>query len=451
MKSKLIIETPRLAAANVESAPPAQRNGRSSCYQIALGIICACAVFIAKGAAAANYTVHEWGTFTSVQGANGELLSWRPLQSSELPTFVFSTTSTSGFNASLLAKANMVTLQRMETPVIYFYADQPMKVDVNVAFPKGFITEWYPQATQIGPYPAANSNTPPSRILAESRAIWKNLEIIPETKIQPLFGDNLPQEKSGSHYFAARETAASYVRANFDNASSELEKFIFYRGAGSFKTPLRVTVDSNTVVSVENTGAQPLTHLFLLNIHDGQGAFSALDELTPSNSITWLPLNDDSAEHCRHFPLPQFQNEIGNQIQAALVAEGLFPDEAKAMVNTWKDSWFADEGVRVLYLLPRPWTDEILPLTLTPKPAGLTRVMVGRAEVITAEVETNLFQLLTRAQNGDASARDQASVELKKLGRFADPALQLANTHATRTNVYTLGYQLAHPSPVRVQ
>jgi hypothetical protein len=401
--------------------------------------------------AAPNYTAHEWGTFTSVQGSNGQLLSWRPLESSELPAFVFSTTASSGFNRSSVSKVNMVTLQRMETPVIYFYADQPLKVDVDVAFPNGFITEWYPQATQIGPYAAANSNAPAASLLNERRARWRDLEIIPQTKNQSALADSLPQEKSGSHYFAARETSANYVRANFAGGISELEKFIFYRGVGNFKTPLRVTIDSNTVVTVENTGAQPLAHLFLLNIHDGQGSFGMLDELASSNSVTWLPLNNDTAEHWRHFPLPQFQNEIATQIQAALVAEGLFSDEARAMVNTWKDSWFTEEGVRVLYLLPRPWTDEILPLTLTPQPVELTRVMVGRAEVITTQVETNLFQLLTSAQSGDEAARVQTLAEIKKLGRFANPALQLATAHNPDPKFISFSFQLLYPSQPAVQ
>src|SRR3974390_2150029 len=32
---------------------------------------------------------HEWGTFTSVQGSDGTLLSWRPLETSGLPGFVY--------------------------------------------------------------------------------------------------------------------------------------------------------------------------------------------------------------------------------------------------------------------------------------------------------------------------------------------------------------------------
>src|SRR5438128_83798 len=83
--------------------------------------------------------------------------------------------------------------------------------------------------------------------------------------------------------------------------------------------------------------------------------------------------------------------------------------------HSWRDSWFTDDGVRVIYMLPRPWTDEILPLTLTPQPKELTRVMVGRAEVITTQVETHLFQLLSAAQAGDKQAQSQAISELKLL------------------------------------
>src|SRR5436309_9967014 len=110
------------------------------------------------------------------------------------------------------------------------------------------------------------------------------------------------------------------------------------------------------------------------------------------------------------------------------------------MVNTWRDSWFTEDGVRVIYMLPRPWTDEILPLTLTPQPKELTRVMVGRAEVITTQVETHLFQLLSAAQAGDKQAQSQAISELKLLGRFSDPALALAMSHTTSSALMTFSY-----------
>src|ERR1700691_6242175 len=99
--------------------------------RIALGLclVCACAA----GARAENgYTAHEWGTFTSVQGGDGQLLKWSPSQSSALPGFVH--------RQMTFDKVGLVTLQRMETPVIYFHSSRDLKVDVNVRFPAGSMT-----------------------------------------------------------------------------------------------------------------------------------------------------------------------------------------------------------------------------------------------------------------------------------------------------------------------
>src|SRR6516165_10723440 len=104
---------------------------------------------------ARGLVAHEWGTFTSVQGADGMLLDWQPLETSKLPKFVYNWQNP-GLNrrpAGIpgFGKGVVLTLQRMETPVIYFYSDREQSVDVSVKFPKGLITEWYPQAAQIGP------------------------------------------------------------------------------------------------------------------------------------------------------------------------------------------------------------------------------------------------------------------------------------------------------------
>jgi hypothetical protein len=414
----------------------------------ALILICTLA-FVRGDNATSNYTVHEWGTFTSVQGGDGQLLQWRPLQSSELPGFVYDW-SKAGLNRGVQQtgfKGTLVTLQRMETPVMYFYADLPMSVDVNVAFPQGYITEWYPQATQIGPTYARDPNRPTNSILHDSRAIWNHLQITAPSENDEKI---LPQDKSGSHYFAAREPHSDFIRTDSalsTSNTSELEKFIFYRGAGSFATPLHVTVDSNNRVTVENTGSNTLAHLFLINIRDGFGYLAAMDELPASNSVPWQRVTTDSADHWNRFPLREFQTEIAGQMQAALTGEGLFPDEAKAMVDTWKDSWFTEEGVRILYILPRAWTDGILPLTLTPQPKELTRVMVGRAEVIMPDAVNSLSQTLTQAAAGDTAAGAQARHQLKTLGRFASPALQLVGAKDPNQTATRFAYQLLNPSP----
>src|SRR5215207_10116536 len=101
-------------------------------------------------ACAADFIAHEWGTFTSVQGADGIQLEWNPLITTDLPKFVYDRNRPTA-NArgkafrQYVSKSAFVALQRMETPVIYFYADEEVTVDVNVRFPQGMVTEWYPQ------------------------------------------------------------------------------------------------------------------------------------------------------------------------------------------------------------------------------------------------------------------------------------------------------------------
>ena len=413
---------------------------------VALGLLAAGA---ARAQTPGRYTVHEWGTFTSVQGGDGKLLDWRPLQSSALPGFVYNW-NRPGLNVvpttiPLGLKAAMVTLQRMETPVVYFYSDQILQADVSVGFPPGSITEWYPQATQIGPSLASAwtnaSPAPPDGSLRESRVTWSHLTLTPPGQAGPGLGDRLPMDTQGSHYFAARVAGADFVQTDataHPGGTNETEKFLFYRGAGSFKTPLQVTMDAQKCTVVANTGTEKLAHLLVMRVKAGEGAFVQVADLAGGKARTVA----DGDSGWKRFPLAQFQTEIGAQMEAALVAEGLFAPEAKAMVETWRDSWFTEEGTRVLYILPRSWTDGVLPMTLDPRPDELVRVMVGRAEVITPEVSTQLLKDLTRAQDGDAAARKRAGLAVQKLGRFAWPALTLALGPANTNAVAVLGYQL---------
>jgi hypothetical protein len=418
--------------------------------QILFGLCLSLGTIALLGAVTRNhqkgFVAHEWGTFTSVQGSDGKLLDWRPVQTSRLPQFVYNWQN-AGFNRQALGptpftKSVMTSLQRMETPVIYFYTDEKQTVDVSVDFPKGLITEWYPQATQIGPStipapaPIAKADELVHKVGAkpdftfasflknhaakESRARWTSLEILPTNEN----GDaarSLQQDRSGSHYFAARETDSTYVRVDSSgttNCSAEYEKFIFYRGVGSFATPLHVTMEGNAV-TITNTGTEPLEHLFVLGLKDGAGKFSRIERLAPGESQT-VPMNLSSyVTLTKHL-----SEELCQNMAAALVSEGLYEREAQAMVNTWRDSWFEEDGLRVLYTLPREWTDRTLPLSLEPKPRQLVRVMVGRAEIFTPATEKKLSDALAMAQKGDSEARAIVMSECKKLGRFAEPALR---------------------------
>jgi len=95
-----------------------------------------------------GFVAHEWGTFTSVQGADGVQMVWNPYVAPELPKFVYNHV------AYLLVKNSLATRQRMETPVVYFYSERSRTVDVAVKFPSGQITEWFPDRSAADPGPA---------------------------------------------------------------------------------------------------------------------------------------------------------------------------------------------------------------------------------------------------------------------------------------------------------
>src|SRR5207247_3766521 len=68
-------------------------------------------------------------------------------------------------------------------------------------------------------------------------------------------------------------------------------------------------------------------------------------------------------------------------LERVLISQGLYEKEARAMIETWRDSWF-EEWTRLFYIVPRQAVDSILPLDIQPAPSDVARVFVGRMEII---------------------------------------------------------------------
>jgi len=294
------------------------------------------------GARAAEFVVHEWGTFTTHHGPDGEPVVWQPLQeASDLPTFVHKAKSRA------TQKNTFPGTVRMETPVLYFYGERQQKVSVAVGFPSGLITEWYPRVRRT-----------------RGGVRWPRVTILPGATA-PLRSEGVP-----SHYYPARETDAAIVRCG-SKRRTEHEKFLFYRGVGTFDVPLRVRLDGDTV-RIGVVGPDPVARGLLVERRDGAIGFRAVD-LAPGEIAVARPQPADDA-------LAALEAEL----HALLVAGGLYEREAQAMLATWRDTW-SEEGVRVLYVVPVRLTDEVLPLAIDPAPSSLVRVLVGRAEVLPPE------------------------------------------------------------------
>jgi hypothetical protein len=104
---------------------------------------------------------------------------------------------------------------------------------------------------------------------------------------------------------------------------------------------------------------------------------------------------------------------LQSDLEGMLISQGLFLDEAHAMVETWKDSWF-EEGARLIYIVPRKFVDSVLPLSITPVPAQTVRVFVSRMELVTPATESAVESALAK--------NDRAT--LVKYGRFLEPILE---------------------------
>ena len=362
----------------------------------------------------ADYTAHEWGTFTSVQGADGIQLDWNPLIITELPAFVYDrnrlrSNGKSG-PAILAAKTAFVARQRLETPVIYFYSKKERSVDVSMKFPEGNVTEWYPQQN---PLPAAIKKA------GEPAARWDKVRVLASGAKAPAF----PQEARGSHYYAARVAEASTVQVAVPNGPVQTENFLFYRGVGQVAAPLKVALEDThgETWRATNTGTETLAGLLLCELRQHEGRLLQAENLAPGESSA-LPLLRREA----FLPIAQIKTQMRQHMRKSLIAAGLYASEADAMIKTWDDSWFAEQGVRVLYLLPRPWADRVLPLSLKPTPREVARVMVGRAEILTPGMEKALTLEVERYRTGDEAARTIAVNNARSLGlgRFAEPAVR---------------------------
>jgi hypothetical protein len=343
-------------------------------------------------------TVHEWGTFTTVGGLDGKPIDWLPLAGpNDLPCFVehFGTNrlfkvAPPSSNSLTYAEAStrMKGKVRMETPVLYFYSPREENLNIKVDFPNGLISEWYPQAKVS--QGALQENLSDG---ASSQMEWNNVKVLPDAK------PNFPSDGRVSHYYAARQTDASPIRVG-----NQDEKFLFYRGLGSFPVPISAEVTSAGSILVTKTNRALTPTIVLFENRGGKIGYRV--------QTYWKGRTD--------FKRPQLDGDFATlqgELEKTLTASGLYPKEAHAMIETWRDSWF-EEGTRVFYVLPKSEVDQVLPLTISPAPTHTERTFVGRMEVIMPDMVKTVETAI--------AANDTAT--LKKYGRFLGPIAARLNS-----------------------
>ena len=350
-------------------------------------------------ATAENIVMHEWGTFTALQDDSGAAIAGVNTDDEPVPSFVYDIGNSvvparSELSPAFAARARMtkgsiprlhpdVTL-RLETPVAYFHLPKNMrtaKLDVGVAFNGGWLSQYYPLAVAN----MGQGDTMTGRITPETVGTlsWTALEI----------GTGGAGPKTDDAvWLAPRNVKAESLRT----ANGESEKFLFYRGLGNVASPLSA---KHGAAGLELAGGDDITQIWHVDVRaDGTVAYTG-----GKRSFAGFSEKDYSVARLA---------DLKKEMHKALVREGLFADEAAAMLKTWDYSYFKAAGERVFYLVPQKWTDTVLPIKFS-VPVDATRVMIGRIELVGARQSVALERMKNAAADDIQSFIEKSTKDIK--------------------------------------
>ena len=382
--------------------------------------------------------VHEWGTFTSLQDEQGNSIGAINNDDEPVPGFVHNIAwdlligdakaqeqTHKNVFAKSVPRAHRDVTMRLETPVLYVHqgCNSP-KISVTVDFRGGLLTQFYPKAE------TARITSPAAPITSQTtnRLTWSDLRVNQS-------GAKIPQTKD--HVWLAPRNVDDV--ATLTNNAGESEKYLFYRGVGHLDAPLRAVRGSDHLeLSTAMPGFGPLWYCTIKA--DGSCAWRSVE----SNNRTPARFSDAEFSAAR-------LDELKKSMHAALVSEGLYKDEAQAMLDTWAVSYFKSAGTRIFYIVPQAWTEQVLPMQISPKPDELKRVMVGRLDVVTPDQRDLLKQIV--------SAKDVVKDDAKlwqvydRLGRFRNALVlnELARTKNESLKQFIANYGLDPFTPAPVQ
>jgi hypothetical protein len=363
-------------------------------------LLIALAIASSGAVCAQDLVVHEWGTITTVHAADGKPAGGlnRIDESEVLPKFVhgFEPEHTRHDPAKRFAKGTGIpgrpdVTMRLETPVVYFHPPAggfANPFDVTVRFRGGLINEFFPNA-------AASVSVDQERITEKmiARAIplawtgdllnnyvvgkleWKGV-MLHDTVVAPLTNDPV--------WLAPREVQAASV---FVPAVGEGERYLFYRGVAHLDALVQTKVSGGSVqlsapalLTWLGSPTLAIPKVWLADVRaDGALAFREGSPLTIQKAKPGAALGKLKRFTAADYT-PDGVKRLRASLKKSLINQGLFADEAEAMLNTWKKSYFEKPGLRVFYVVPREWTEYFLPLEIS-VPARVNRVIVGRIDL----------------------------------------------------------------------
>lgn len=346
--------------------------------------------------------VHVFGTLTSVQSSEGADLTGVWHDEEALPAFVAGRYAPEAGPTEAVPPGITHKLQALVVTLHGEAGAATVRVDV----PTGLPSRWHPAPQALVP-PAGEGAALSGGSVTFSAAI---------DPTAPQGGDE------PGVWSALRAVGAPMLASG--------ERFLFAQAVASLDLPLSVEALQDGTFRVTNASDQEIPAAWLVHVHDGGGLRLTIGALAPGESKVQEPTP-------KEIDLDEYTKQASAAMRAALEGAGLTAAEAEGLIGTWSWSVFHTKGLRLLYLPPPGWLEAALPVTVTPAPAGITRAIVGRIEVLTPPEEQALAGAITAAAAGTGAAP-----AVEALGVFAEPRLRRALELLTDPDAQALCQQL---------
>ena len=370
-------------------------------FALATAGVVAAVLTVRAAQSPAPLIVHEWGTITTQHAPDGTPRGRlnRISASEVLPSFVhrYEPSPTrdkpdkSLMKAPLIAGRPDVTM-RLETPVIYFHtpagSGSVPPFDVTVRFRGGVLNEFYPDAA-----PSVDLDVDRATMKMQAGVIppsW-NGDVLNNYVVGGLLWrgitlkDSAPLYRTDSHvWLAPRQVQSSGVTTK----ANESERYLFYRGVAHLDALVQTELASGEVrlrapqhLQWMHAPTMTIPTLWLLDVRPGgAAAFREHEAITIARGRASQELARVSLFAERDYG-PEKLAELRRAMKRSLLAAGLYGDEAEAMLETWKASYFQTPGLRLFYIVPDEWLRYFLPITIS-APYELKRVLVGRIDLL---------------------------------------------------------------------
>lgn len=344
--------------------------------------------------------ISEWGVWID---EGGQRLTTKGVLE-EIPAFVHTT-------GNPLASLRINRGQRpmvITKPILHLTTDRPLAVDLEVAITQGRpwyafprpdtltvdakwgsadITPWEAmEAKELAPLPELSEGYPwihPADrsgdlgyglFISDRSPIdavglrWQSLIVSPERQSwmqQPA----VPHDPKFRWWEDLRKVPSAWV-----TSQGETERFLYYDGPTTARSPLKATLDETalTIVARDLFGNVPFEPafrkacLFVDTTHSPPQAIW-IDPHTFSNEVR-LVLSEQVWLIGRR--------DIERIFRSMLLKQGLTKEEAGGLLDAWRERFFAAPGQRLLTLLTRAEYDRMCPLKVRPPATETVRVGV---------------------------------------------------------------------------